>query len=145
MNVCYTVHYMEQHDYILSAEQKAELKRLGVVLCYLHGSMAMGLERGDSDLDVAVLLDSGPKDAVDVTTSIIAALASFVPSREIDVAILNDASPLLAQSVAVRGKLLYARSSEDDLLFQIRAMHEYESSRRIVHIGQYVAATRAPI
>ena len=51
----------------------------------------------------------------------------------------------LAQSVAAHGELLYARSKRDEFEFQIRAMHEYESSRRIARIGQHIVATNAGI
>jgi len=132
---------METDVLTLSEEQKAGLARLGVVLCYLHGSVATGLAGKDSDVDIAVLFDRAPHDAVQATADVVAALHGFVKNREMDVAILNTASPLLAQSVAARGKLLYARTPDDDLLFQICAMHEYESSRHIARIGREVLAS----
>jgi predicted nucleotidyltransferase len=136
---------MEDQDHILSLKQKASLAKLGVVLCYLHGSVALDQARNDSDVDIAVLFEQLPEDSVKATTAIVTALHGFVPEHEMDIAILNNASPLLAQSVVVNGKLLYARSSGDDLLFQIRVMHDYESSLRIVHIGQKMALARAQV
>jgi predicted nucleotidyltransferase len=120
----------------LSDTQREALARAGVILAYLHGSVAQGAARTDSDVDVAVLFESKPPDAVVATTDVLRALAGFVSHREIDIAILNDASPLLAQSVAVHGVLLYARGDADRLAFDIRTMHAYEFSRRITSIGR---------
>lgn len=134
---------MEQGEFILTNIQRAALKKMAVVLLYVHGSIASGQAGKESDVDVAVLFEHSPEDPVRATTAIVEALQGFVPGREMDVAILNDASPLLAQSVASRGKLLFARSPADDLLFQVRAMHEYESSRRITRIGQELNLARS--
>ena len=120
----------------LTDAQCRSLEKIGVVLLYLHGSVATGRARTDSDVDVAALFERAPRDAVKATTDVVDALQGYEKSREIDVAILNNASPLLSQSVAAHGTLLYARSEKDELAFQIRAMHEYEFSRRVVRIGQ---------
>jgi len=127
----------------LTQTQQDELRKLGTVLCYLHGSVATGKAGRESDVDIAVLFDRAPTDLVGTTTAVVRALQGFVPEREMDVAILNQATPLLMQTVAVHGKLLFERSIGDGLLFQIRAMHEYESSRHIVRIGRRLALARA--
>ncbi len=137
---------MENIDRIaLEDTQREALAHAGVVLAYLHGSVATGSAGVDSDVDIAVLFESTPVDMISATTSVIKALAGFVPDREMDVAILNDASPLLAQAVSVHGQLLYARSSGDRMAFDIRSMHEYESSRRIVRIGQDASLARIAV
>lgn len=141
--VCGIVSNMGRQDLRLTNEQKAALERLGVVLLYLHGSLAAGTARADSDADIAVLFERMPEDSIKVTTGVLEALAGFLPSREKDVAILNEASPLLKQSVASRGVLLFARSSDDDLRFQMNAMHEYEYSRHVVRLGQELLLKRA--
>jgi predicted nucleotidyltransferase len=127
---------MADSSFTLSDTHKAALQRQGVVLLYLHGSVASGTARQDSDADIAVYFEIQPEDPIKATTGILEGLNGFMPEREKDIAILNEASPLLKQAVASRGMLLFARSPDDDLRFQIRSMHEYESSRRIVRIGQ---------
>ena len=127
---------MENNTFQLTDQQKVALQKLGVVLLYLHGSIAAGTPRTDSDADIAVLFEQMPEDPIGVTGKLIDILTGFIPGRELDIAILNEASPLLKQAVASRGTLLYARSSDDDLRFQVQSMHEYEASRRITRIGQ---------
>jgi len=124
---------------VLPETQQEALKNLGVVLLYVHGSVATGSARKDSDVDIAVLFDHTPADSVEATAGIVAALHGFEKEREMDVSILNEASPLLNQTVASQGKLLYARLPDDALLFEMRAMHEYEYSRQVVRLGQELA------
>lgn len=132
-------------DKALTNAQKDALAEAGVILCYLHGSVADDTARADSDADIAVLFEHAPKDGVEATTAVMEALRDFAPGRELDVAILNEASPLLVQAVASRGVLLYERSPDDRLRFELRAMHEYEYSRRVVRLGQQLALHHAGI
>ncbi|MDO8562187.1 MAG: nucleotidyltransferase domain-containing protein [bacterium] len=136
---------MDGDIHAITETQRHALEEVGVVLLYAHGSVAEGAARDDSDVDIAALFERAPADSVKATSEIIAALHGFEKGREMDVAILNTASPLLAQRVASRGALLYARSPSDELGFRIRAMHEYESSRRIARIGRDAALARANI
>jgi len=126
-------------------QQRVELEKLGVVLCYLHGSVANGTAREDSDVDIAVLFKQEPSDPIEATGALLQALEGYMPGREKDVALLNEASPLFKQIVASTGKLLYARSPDDALRFELRAMHEYEDSRYIAHIGREIAKARAGV
>ncbi len=136
---------MNRDRHSLSKDQRRSLENIGVVLCYLHGSVEKGDARADSDVDVAVLFDRAPEDSVKATADVIAAIQGFEPDRERDVAILNEAGPLLKQAVASCGKILYARSEADSLGFQLRAMHEYEYSRHVVRLGQELALKRAHV
>ena len=135
--------YMVVPKRSLSQEQRAALEKIGVTLAYLHGSVSKDIARDDSDVDVAVLFESAQKDTVRATADVVAALQGLEASREMDVAILNTASPLFAQNVAVHGELLYARGERDVMSFYLRAMHEYEFSRRIAEIGRSSVFARA--
>ena len=133
---------MKEEVFALTLEQRAKLAKLGVVLLYAHGSVAMGTARQDSDVDVAVLFHRMPEDPIEATGAIMRALCDFAPENKLDVAILNESSPLFKQIVASTGKLLYARSPDDALRFELRSMHEYEYSRHIVRLGQELVLKR---
>lgn len=133
---------MERNDFKLTDTQKKALRGIGVVLCYVHGSVATGTTRKDSDADIAVLLQEKPADSIETTLAIHEAIRGLFPERELDVAILNEASPLLRQIVASTGMLLYARSPDDTLRFELRAMHDYEYSRHVVKLGQELILKR---
>lgn len=129
----------------LTHDEKRRLAGLGVVLCYAHGSVVKGTAMRESDLDIAVLLERmpGPRDALRIASDITNILQHLAPKRELDVAILNEASPLFRHVVAVEGQLLSARSDEDRIQFEITAMHEYEASRRIHRIAFNMMMGRA--
>ena len=136
---------MENNDLTLSDKQKIELQKFGVVLLYVHGSIVTGKAGKESDVDIAVLFERTPEDSIEATAGIIEALRGFIPDREKDIAILNEASPLLKQVVASRGTLLYARSPDDTLRFELRTMHEYEYSRHVVRLGQELVLKHANV
>ena len=120
----------------LTEAQILALANAAVELCYIHGSVATSTARTDSDLDIAVLLERGPADTIHATEVILEALRDYMPERNKDIAILNEASPLLQQTVASQGTLLYARSQDDVLRYELRAMQAYEYSRHVVRLGQ---------
>ena len=130
---------MENSNFQLTDQQKAALQKLGVVLCYLHGSIAAGTPRTDSDADVAVLFENMPEDPIGVTGKLIDLLTGFIPGRELDIAILNEASPLLKQAVAVHGQLLYEHSLGDGLQFQLDTMDTYEDHLHFLRFQKYAA------
>ncbi len=123
-------------NFTLTETQRSAIEKLGVVLLYLHGSVAAGTARANSDVDIAVLFETTPRDSISATTAVTEALRGLVPQREMDIAILNEANPLLKQIVASTGNLLYARTTDDALKFELRAMHDYEYSRHVVRLGQ---------
>jgi len=89
------------------------------------------------------LFDRMPPDPIEMTGKLLRALERLMSGRNMDIAILNEASPLFNQIVASTGQLLYSRSREDELGFLLRAMHEYEYSRHIVRLGQEIVMKRA--
>ncbi|MGQ0600886.1 MAG: type VII toxin-antitoxin system MntA family adenylyltransferase antitoxin [Anaerolineales bacterium] len=90
-------------------ELKILFVKHGVVLAYLFGSQAEGLARRDSDVDVAVLLQSDiPRGQYfDVRLSLTNELISLFHRNEIDVVILNDSTALLAYEIMQHGVVLY--------------------------------------
>ena len=80
-----------------------------VVLAYLFGSEAKGSTNRESDIDIAVLLSDQIPQAeygqrvVDLNTELI----GIFQRDAIDVALLNNASPLLAFQVVRHGVIIY--------------------------------------
>lgn len=136
---------MEQTPLSLTDTMRRELARLGVVLCYAHGSVVKGTAMRESDLDIAVLFDAMPEHALRATTQVTDALGGLVPGREFDIAILNEATPLFKQVVAVEGVLLYARSEDDRIRFEVQAIHEHEASRWIHRIAFRAMRARSAV
>ncbi len=109
------------------------LQKEGVVLCYLFGSEARGESHKESDVDIAALFDSDIKksDYLEKEGQLIALFSEEYPEKEINIVNLNISPPLLKQTVVLEGKLIYARSREDQILFQIATLHQYEEYRHL--------------
>ena len=90
-----------------------QLKRLfadhGVVLAYLFGSQAEGKAGPLSDVDVAVLLDPQMEREhwFQTQLDLIGGLIDLFHRNDVDVVILNEATPLLAYQVVQYGQVIY--------------------------------------
>jgi len=90
-------------------ELKEIFVKQGVVLAYLFGSQAEGTARPLSDIDLAVLLPSNLAgvERFRIQLKLIDDCGVAFQRSDVDVVILNEASPLLAYEVVKHGKLLY--------------------------------------
>lgn len=97
-----------------------------IVVVYLFGSVARGRAIAQSDLDIAVLLADGldPEATVDRQIHLTSDLSRF-SDREVQVTILNRASPMLAYQVVRDGQLLFERSQHERVAFEVNAMKRY--------------------
>ncbi|MCA1675695.1 MAG: nucleotidyltransferase domain-containing protein [Actinobacteria bacterium] len=80
----------------LAAEVVAVLRGLGARFAFVHGSVATGSLRADSDFDVAAWWSSDPPAAFDV----------LLPPG-VDLVVLNGAPLELAGRIALHGRLLF--------------------------------------
>ncbi|SQB34204.1 type VII toxin-antitoxin system MntA family adenylyltransferase antitoxin [Clostridium cochlearium] len=95
----------------------------GIKLLYIFGSYAKGKNTEDSDLDIAVLLDENynPMDKL----SLIGDLTLIFKRDDIDLVILNSASPVLRHQIIKYGKLVYMESEEVKVFFEVKVLKVY--------------------
>jgi predicted nucleotidyltransferase len=103
----------------LLRERLADLPNVRLAAAF--GSVARGEERPESDLDLALLLDT---DSIPERWEIEAALGR-VAGREVDFVYLNEAPPLLRFEIARDGVLLFERSPGDWSDFKAQAMIDW--------------------
>ena len=110
-----------------AAEKVARLvaSKPEVLAAYVFGSMVSGHPRSNSDVDVAVLLDSAVVERLPVKyrTDLIADVGSALETFDADVVLLNQAPAALAYNVITMGKLVYERSRSARVAFQIRNLN----------------------
>lgn len=94
-----------------------------IKLLYIFGSYAQNKNNKNSDLDVAVLLEDGYNPIVKL--NIIGDLIDIFKRDDIDLVILNDATPLLRHQIIKYGKILYEDSKEIKVKFENRVLKEY--------------------
>lgn len=92
-----------------------------------HGSTVTGTAHHGSDLDLAILLERPPTTGAYL--SLVADLQAAFPGRELDVALLNHADPLLLKPVTERCVLLSGSAARlRDL--RLYAFKRYQDHRR---------------
>jgi predicted nucleotidyltransferase len=94
---------------------------------YIFGSVAAGRTHANSDVDVALLLDRHVRPALRLKyrLGLMADLGSALQRSDVEVVILNEASPLLAHRVLSRGILAFERSPSARVQFQVRTAARY--------------------
>jgi predicted nucleotidyltransferase len=102
-------------------------KKREIQAAYVFGSVASGRVRPGSDVDIAVLLN--PKSArlgsLRYRLQLAAEIANAIGRSDVDLVILNDASPVLAHQVLSKGKLAFERSARARIEFQVRTVNTY--------------------
>ena len=98
----------------------------GVAAVYLFGSVARGERRPDSDLDVAVLLESAPESGTfeSLRLDLRGELESDL-GRDVDLVVLNHAPPDLAHRVLRDAVLIIEPDPSARVRFEVRARNEY--------------------
>lgn len=118
------------------------LQELEPILVYLFGSHAKGLDRAESDVDVAFLARQRftPYDVFMVAQRLAAKL-----HRDVDLIDLSRASAVTKAQVVVTGRCLYAESERIRDEFEMYALSDYaranEERREILqHAGDIIRA-----
>jgi predicted nucleotidyltransferase len=115
-----------------------------VLLAYLFGSQATGRTHADSDIDVAVLLNASltPDERFAERLTLIGALSRLLGTDNVDMVILNEASPLLAYEVLRSGVLLYCSDDNTRVEFQVCTLRTYEDTAPLRQILATAMAER---
>ena len=101
-----------------------------IVVAYLFGSMAKGTAGRLSDVDIAILMSRDHRPTLDYHLYLMSKLANIL-RREVDVVILNEATPLLRFEVIKHGKVLYCRDEIERIAFEERTIDEYLDMNKI--------------
>ena len=118
---------MTDQSSIKRAVARTLAARREIQAAYIFGSVATDRARDDSDVDVAVLLDRRVRAGrmLKYRLTLTADLGAALHRSDIDVVILNQASPLLAHRVLSRGSLVFERSASARVRFQTRTASLY--------------------
>jgi predicted nucleotidyltransferase len=92
---------------------------------YIFGSVASGRARPNSDIDIAVLVDASARrrNLLKYRLELMADFGSALGRNDIDVVVMNEAPPALAQNIIGRGTLVFERSRSARVAFQVRALN----------------------
>jgi predicted nucleotidyltransferase len=99
-----------------------------IILAFVYGSYASKRISRSSDVDIGILFETiPPMEAIDDITE---ALSSIL-TREVDLVILNQASPILKMQILRNGILLYASKRTYFHQFYTDTVNQYDDLKRI--------------
>lgn len=100
------------------------------VSVFLYGSAVKGKAGKLSDFDFAVLLDKTvpSKKYSQIRLELLDQLGRIIKNRPLDVAILNQASPLLAHLVVTQGKLIFCQDQSQKINFQTTTLQKFDDT-----------------
>lgn len=96
----------------------------GVILMYVHGAHARGDQGPLSDLDIAVLLEDTRSGDLNAELDLLTSLQEACDREDVDLVVLNNAGAIIKDRVVRNGRLAYARSARDRVLFEAAAIKE---------------------
>jgi len=106
-------------------------RRPEVIAAYLFGSATGGHSHAESDTDIALLVDRKEYEKLDraepygYKAMMIAELVKALDTDKVDLVLLHQAPPLLANEVISKGKLLFSRDKRARLAFEVSAKLRY--------------------
>lgn len=101
-----------------------------VLIAYLFGSQTTGLTHRESDVDVALLFRFDSVPSGDQLLQIQDELTSLL-KKEVDIVVLNDASPVIRMQVLRKGKKLFERDRQAFTRFFVRTVNEYDDLKKV--------------
>jgi predicted nucleotidyltransferase len=102
--------------------------RQEILLAFLFGSFASNRIHPSSDVDIGILYKTVPP--IDAVNDLKEELSSIL-QREVDLVVLNQASPVLKMQILKSGILLYASERRRFNQFFIDTVNQYDDLKRI--------------
>lgn len=130
-------------DITAAVRQFAE-ERTEIVAAYVFGSALT--RRNPEDLDIAFIVQkdagSGTEYPYGYHAHLVADLMKALHRNDIDVVILNDASPLLCIQVLKNGNLVYNRNEQERIQLEKRMRDRYLDTAPLRRIKEYYLKQR---
>ena len=103
-------------------------RRQEILLAFLFGSSTRDRLRPSSDVDIGVLFKTVPE--MDALKDLTGELSSIL-KREVDLVVLNHASPVLKMQILKNGILIYSSSKKYFHQFFADTVNQYDDLKRI--------------
>lgn len=114
---------IEEIKEILNSKIEYLKNKYSISLLYVFGSYATGKNNGNSDLDIAILLKDNYVPMAKL--ELLGDLNIIFKRDDIDLVILNSASPVLKFQVVKYGAKLYMEDEVDKVNFEAKVVSEY--------------------
>lgn len=115
-------------------------RRTGIRLMLQFGSTVAGTHHPHSDLDIAIMFETGDV-SLRVLSEISEELRELFPGREIDLAVVNRADPLFLKKITEQCRLLYGKEA-DLARLRLYAFKRYQDHRRFLALERRFVSRR---
>jgi len=99
----------------------------GVLLVFLFGSAAGGKMKADSDIDIGILFENEP-DIFEINE--LKSELNGILKREIDIAVLNSAAPVLKMQVLKKGIPVFTKEKKYYNQFFVDTINQYDDLKQ---------------
>ena len=122
--------------------------RSEVLLAYLFGSEATKQTHNLSDLDIAIYSEPvqmkklNTKEPYGYQAAVLSDLVGLLRRNDIDLVIMNHATPLFAYEVVRRGKIVFCRNMRFRIEFEIQTFKKYVDTKKLRDFQNYYLEKR---
>lgn len=117
---------MQTKDAVLANDYERLMRLTGADIIFLFGSILSDSFHKDSDIDVGVYFEGKGHDK----NAVYDAILDFFQTERVDIAFLNEASPLLLHQVVKKGKPVAYKSYTKLVEFQLRCLKQYWETKK---------------
>lgn len=121
-------------DDILNKNYERLMHLIGADIIFLFGSVLSDSFRTDSDIDIGVYFENRCYDKTTVYDTIL----DFFQTEKIDVAFLNEASPLLLYQVMKKGKPMAYQNYTLLVEFRLRSLKRYWETKKFRKMKEHL-------
>lgn len=108
------------------------MKYEDIVFAYIFGSYAQNRIRGNSDIDIAIYLKK--KIEIDTYFEMKMNLTEAL-KKEVDLVILNDATPLLKYEIHKNKILLFSHNKTLEIQYKVKTLFEYSDMKKYLDLS----------
>lgn len=124
---------------IIKKAREILLQNKAIVFAYVFGSYVQNKIRKDSDIDLAIYLEDelGTYEYLELKM-----LLSEAFNREVDLVILNKATPLLKYEIYKNNILLFSNDKAVENKYKIKTLFEYNDMKKYLDLAYEININR---
>lgn len=125
------------NDIKFNKEEINQFKKLGISVIYIYGSQATGLAKSASDIDIGIVFEDPEKykdKTIKVYSELYSIFTDIFPKKEVDVVLLQFASPTLQFKAASEGVTIYQQNERNSFQYKETVVKKYADIKHFLDL-----------